>query len=65
MAARAIARGAGSGSRGPSVCPGRAAMLRTFRAQLIISFFLVILITPLLFLLLFYPTYGRYVLARR
>ncbi len=40
-------------------------MLRTFRAQLIISFFLVILITPLLFLLLFYPTYGRYVLARK
>lgn len=38
-------------------------MLRTFRAQLVISFFLVILVTPLVFIGIFYTTLGRYLRA--
>lgn len=35
-------------------------MFRSFRAQLVVSFFLVILVTPLLFISLFYGPFGRY-----
>ncbi|HHX42311.1 MAG TPA: cell wall metabolism sensor histidine kinase WalK [Armatimonadetes bacterium] len=35
-------------------------MFRSFRTQLVVSFFLVILVTPLLFISLFYGPFGRY-----